>query len=367
MLYLFLEAHRERVHERVHAVLAASAPRRPGDTSVDTDVVEEFLDEVVRRLRRVAGSAPADGCAVDRLAAKHAIARRAGGVAPATLVRDYGTVCAAIATLAAEDGASIAPAELHCMNACLDEAAAGALAEYGRDPDRDERERTTAEYRHHLAHEVRDTLGAAVFAFAAMKRGGFRVESRAGKVLERALDRMRQLVDLSLSDEKLLADLPLHIVRFPLTLLLSEVVAFSAQRAADRRLTLLTEAPEERHLEGDRQLLVAALAVLANNAITYSPPGGRVWLRGRVDPDRVVVEVEDESVALTSRDEEARLRPFVHGASRRVGPGSGSGPSIARRAIAAHGGSVWLRKVPTRGSIFVVELPQPLGLRDDAL
>jgi signal transduction histidine kinase len=366
MLYLFLEAHREQVRRRVEDTLAASAPPRPGGANgenLEEEVVEEFIDEVLQRLRRAAGSGLADPCAGDGLAARHAVARRAGGFAPATLVRDYGTVCATIAALAAEEGASIAPAELHCMNACLDEATGAALAEYARrgDPDRDERERTTAEYRHHLAHEVRDTLGAAVFAFAAMKRGGFHIESRVGKVLERALERMRQLVDLSLSDEKLLADMPVYVVRFPLALLLREVVSFSAQRAADRRLTLVTEAPEERHLEGDRQLLVAALAVLANNAIAYSPPGGRVWLRGRVDPDRVVVEVEDESVALSSREEEARLRPFVQGASRRVGPSSG--PSIARRAIAAHGGNVWLRRTPSRGSVFVVELPQPLVSR----
>jgi K+-sensing histidine kinase KdpD len=359
MLYVFLEAHREQVRKRVEDTLAASGPRRSSKTRVEEDVVEEFFDELVGRLRCAAGAALADRSVGDRAAAKRAVARRAAGLAPAVLVRDYGTVCAAIADVAAETGAPIAPAELHCMNACLDEATGGALAEHARrsDIDRDDRERTTAEYRHHLAHEVRDTLGAALLAFAAMKRGGFRVDSRAGKVLERALQRMRQLVDLSLSDEKLLADLPLHIVRFPLALLLSEVVSFSAQRAADRRLTLLTDAPEERHLEGDRQLLVAALAVLANNAIAYSPPGGRIWLRGRVDPDRVVVEVEDESVALSSREEEARLRPFVQGASRRTEPGSG--PTIARRAIAAHGGSVWMRRVPSRGSVFVVELPQP--------
>jgi signal transduction histidine kinase len=363
MLYDFLESRLEQVRRRVGDALDAPGPLPvAGAASVEEEVIGEFLDELMQRLRRVTAAGATDRTG-DRLAAKHAVHRRAAGVAAATLVRNYGAVCSAIATIAAEEGNPIAPAELHCMNACLDEAAAGALAEYARrgDADCDDQERTAAEYRRHLAHEVRDTLGAAVFAFAAMKRGGFRVDSRAGKVLERALDRMRQLADLSLSDEKLLGDMPLHVVRFPLALLLAEVASFSAPRAADRRLKLLTEASDERNLEGDRQLLVAALAVLANNAIAYSPPGGRVWLRGRVDAHRVVVEVEDESVALSSREEEARLRPFVHGASRRTGPGSG--PAIARRAIAAHGGSVWLRRVPSRGSMFVVELPQPLDRR----
>jgi two-component system, OmpR family, sensor histidine kinase QseC len=83
---------------------------------------------------------------------------------------------------------------------------------------------------------------------------------------------------------------------------------------------------------GDEALLTTLLRNLIDNALRYSPPGGRVQVS--FGPDRIVVEDEGPGVA---PDELARLGDRFHRVAHHAETGSGLGLSIVRRIAALHG------------------------------
>jgi|DewCreStandDraft_2_1066082.scaffolds.fasta_scaffold00081_57 signal transduction histidine kinase/DNA-binding response OmpR family regulator len=102
---------------------------------------------------------------------------------------------------------------------------------------------------------------------------------------------------------------------------------------------------------------------LLDNAIKYSPPGGRVEVRLRGGPDRVVLEVVDQGPGIPPELQDRLFRPFsrLHPGGRQL-PGAGLGLALVRRLVDLMGGRVGVRSAPGQGSAFWVELDSGLGL-----
>ena len=112
----------------------------------------------------------------------------------------------------------------------------------------------------------------------------------------------------------------------------------------------------------DRDKLSQVLINLVSNAAKYSPDGGRVLVRARVDgaaPDRVVIEVRDEGMGIAPEDL-GRLfetfyrisRPETHDIR-----GTGLGLYIVKSLAELMRGTVGVESVPGAGSTFSVSLP----------
>lgn len=116
-----------------------------------------------------------------------------------------------------------------------------------------------------------------------------------------------------------------------------------------------------RPVNADRRWLVLALNELIDNAVKFSPAGGRIVLYARPGPGEggVDISVADQGVGMGGAGSEEAFAEFVQGDSsdtRRFG-GLGLGLAVVRRVAAAHGGSVLCRPVPGGGTRFVVRLP----------
>jgi signal transduction histidine kinase len=113
-------------------------------------------------------------------------------------------------------------------------------------------------------------------------------------------------------------------------------------------------------VRGNRAGLRLALRHILENAIKFTPAGGRVraWLRQA--GDRAVIEVSDTGPGLDPRVAHRVFEPFRQEDSsraRRHG-GLGLGLSIAQRLVEAHGGRVDVRSDgPDQGATFQVTLP----------
>jgi two-component system phosphate regulon sensor histidine kinase PhoR len=131
----------------------------------------------------------------------------------------------------------------------------------------------------------------------------------------------------------------------------------------ESQLELAVELPDGRiELAGDRRRLGQVLTNLLSNAIKFTPRGGRITARVRMQLDEVEITVEDTGRGIAP---EALARLFER-YTRVIDPqhhvaGTGLGLMIVREIVEAHGGNVSVRSQVGQGSSFVVRLPRALS------
>lgn len=256
------------------------------------------------------------------------------------VVHDYGDICQAVTELALEQNAPITTDEFHTLNRCLDTATAEA----------DEVERAG-----HVAHETRDLLNTALVAFEALKRGSVAINGSTAAVLGRSLISLRDLTNSTLSDIRMEAQQQRR-QRIQVASLLHDLAVASGLHAEYRGLQFAIESVDPAlAVTADPQILASAVTNLLNNAFKFTRTGGRVVLKAHGKDGYALIEVEDECGGIP----ESTGDPFQSfGAQRgRDRTGLGLGLAIARKAVRAHGGDIYIRNTPGKGCVFSIEVP----------
>jgi len=128
-------------------------------------------------------------------------------------------------------------------------------------------------------------------------------------------------------------------------------------------VTLQVEIPQPVTIRGNRHLLRQLANNLIDNAIKYTPPGGRVVVTLTVDGQRrkAVLTVSDTGIGIAADDLPKVFNRFFRvdkSRTRMSQPaGTGLGLSICQAAATAHQGEIRCESVPGEGSRFIVELP----------
>jgi two-component system, OmpR family, sensor histidine kinase SenX3 len=111
---------------------------------------------------------------------------------------------------------------------------------------------------------------------------------------------------------------------------------------------------------GDETQLTSMFSNLVDNAVKYTPPGGRVEVRGGCDDEEVVVSVSDTGIGIAEEKLPRIFERFyrVDKARSKATGGTGLGLSIVRHTIENHGGRIAVQSSPGEGSTFTVYLPR---------
>jgi two-component system phosphate regulon sensor histidine kinase PhoR len=215
-----------------------------------------------------------------------------------------------------------------------------------------------------VSHELRTPLASLHGAAMTLRQ---RHERLDGDTQDELLDviaeqskRLARLVEEILLTGQLDAG-SLRIAKEPFDpeQLVRAVVEEARHRISDGttlEMSTLTPLPD---VVGDSARTHQVLANLIDNAIKYSPGGGRVEVTAEQDGEAIRFSVRDEGLGIPRGEQDRIFDKFyrLDPDNRRGVGGTGLGLYICRELVHSMNGRVWVDSAPPRGATFVFELP----------
>jgi CheY-like chemotaxis protein len=246
-----------------------------------------------------------------------------------------------------------------CVSVCVD------LTEHKHVEDvLRESDRRKDEFLATLAHELRNPLAPIRNALEVLRIAGgdARQSARAVAIMERQLYQLVRLTDDLLDVSRITRNrIELRRERVDMRAVLQSAIE-TTQPLIDAAAHVLTlDAPSAPiWVHADFTRLAQAFANLLNNAVKYTPRGGRIDVRVTTTATRATVVVRDTGVGILPSALPRIFDMFMQSAESldRSRGGLGIGLTLAKRLIELHGGAIEGQSVGAGlGSTFTVELP----------
>jgi signal transduction histidine kinase len=211
-----------------------------------------------------------------------------------------------------------------------------------------------------IAHDIRTPLTRLRgTAESALSNGGNPADARSALAdcvdeTDRVLHLLEVLLDLSAAEA---GALTLRRERVDLCALATRTADLYREVAEQKRIALELSLPPAANAEADPVRLGQALSNLVDNALKYTPEGGRVTICAAAEPGAVTLTVTDNGPGVPAAEREAVWRRLYRGDASRSQRGLGLGLTIVRAVADAHGGSATVGDAPGGGARFELRLP----------
>jgi signal transduction histidine kinase len=127
--------------------------------------------------------------------------------------------------------------------------------------------------------------------------------------------------------------------------------------AEERGIHIEANIPVQFHLSGDKAKLQCVLSNLLDNAIKYTPSGGKIIVSSEAVNKKIMLSIQDTGIGI-SPDETSRIfERFYRADKSRSIPGAGLGLSLVQAIVRSHGGEIKVSSSSGTGSTFTVSLP----------
>jgi signal transduction histidine kinase len=224
-----------------------------------------------------------------------------------------------------------------------------------------------------ISHDLRTPL-TAVITHAEILRDGIlgdltprQMESVRGIISggRQLLNQVGEILTYARGAANQLALVP---TTFSIRDVLDQVSVLNESLLKKKRLSLeVSVEPDVPVVVADKEKIAHVIGNLLGNAIEFTAPVGRVWLRAAqtVDGgrDSLRIEVGDTGVGIAREHHDLIFREFaqVDATPSRPHHGTGLGLTIARRLVELHGGRIWVESELGHGSrfFFTIPLEQP--------
>ena len=213
------------------------------------------------------------------------------------------------------------------------------------------------------SHELR-TLLAVVMASADLLQNDPSIKSPFLKqVIEDVRDEVKKMTKLvsdllvvARSDNKALKLKP---SKFDMGGVTAQVARLMQPLAEQKQITLVAEKMPKVLVQADEQKIRQLVLILVDNALKYTPEGGKVTVEFRkAEKGRICLAVSDTGIGISKEDQEKVFDRFYRvdkARSREMG-GNGLGLAIAQEIVNLHQGKISIQSELGKGTTFLVEL-----------
>jgi signal transduction histidine kinase len=173
---------------------------------------------------------------------------------------------------------------------------------------------------------------------------------------------IEDLIQFSLVSSR--GKLDLHISTFDIPTELDGILADARQKCRNASLDFQFNASKSLpFVRADPSKIRWVVGQLLDNAVKFTPEGGRIGVRISPAKDRVKVAVSDTGIGISEAHLQEIFEPFhqLDGSSTRRYGGTGLGLSLAQQIIQAHGALIKVDSHPGKGSRFEFSLPIARG------
>ncbi len=216
-----------------------------------------------------------------------------------------------------------------------------------------------------VAHDLKNPLSnismlAKVLHEEAYSLAQTEVEEFSGDIRttsQRMFDLITNLLDVNAIENKAVRLTP---IPFDLMEIAQYVASDYRGRAEAKQISMHVEIPPDNTMVfADKSSTLQILDNLVSNAIKYSPPEKRIFIRVSKHDNTVLFEVQDEGQGLTEADKQKLFGKFARLSAQPTGGehSTGLGLSIAKKLAQAMNGDIWCESEAGKGAKFVVKLP----------
>jgi len=216
-----------------------------------------------------------------------------------------------------------------------------------------------------VSHEFKTPL-TAIRGFAETLLDGALADSQNNRRFLRIIcdhaERLSRLTDDLLKLSQIEAG-KLELKRRPVSIrpLIEPCLETIRLNAEEKNLAVECDcSPDLPLVHGDPPAVQQAIQNLLDNAVRYTPRGGRIAVAARVHDSYVAVSVSDTGPGIPASEQTRIFERFYRtdAARSREAGGTGLGLSIAKHLVEAHGGRIEIRSEVGHGSTFTIYLPQ---------
>lgn len=222
-------------------------------------------------------------------------------------------------------------------------------------------ERLRRELVANVSHELKTPISALRAHLENLLDGVERPDPETLQVMLAQSDRLTRLVDQLLDLSRLESgDVPIEREEVEFEPLLSQVLSEIEVASSGCGVAVESKLPGGLPpVFVDRERIHQVLFNLLDNAVRFTPTGGRVTVSATRRDGTLEVRVSDTGAGIASEHLPRLFERFyrVDPARSRDGGGTGIGLAIARSVVEAHGGRIWAESERGKGSVFTFEVP----------
>ena len=230
-----------------------------------------------------------------------------------------------------------------------------------------------SEFLANMSHELKTPLNSVIgFSEILLDKSFGEINEKQEKYLnhirksgKHLLELINDIIDLSRAEA---GRMELELKEFSLPRLLNDMLTVVKLSAFKNNIGITIDVDEKLStIQADEAKLKKTVNILLDNAIKYTPDGGKTKVEVTRINDKFKISVTDTGIGIKPEDKERIFKGFeqVDGSYRKKYGGTGTGLALAKKFVEMHGGKIWVESPPKKdmaleegkGSSFIFTIP----------